>query len=108
MNEKVYKIKMVRQISQVEHGGEKNKILCSTRDYHGTTIKAYRSADMTKESRAMQYGSMTPGFVEVPRCLAYRNEGDDRPDLTFAPREPSKKSSSAKALTPSVRCCGNR
>ncbi|MDJ0630633.1 MAG: aminotransferase class III-fold pyridoxal phosphate-dependent enzyme [Rhodobacter sp.] len=73
-NEKVYK--MVRQISQSKYGGKKNKILFRDRDYHGTTITALSSGGQGE--RSDQYGPMTPGFVEVPHCLAYRSgNGDD-------------------------------
>lgn len=69
-NEKVFK--MVRQISHNVHGGKKNKILYRERDYHGTTI-ACLSAGGQPERNA-QYGPFTPGFVEVPHCLEYRNQ----------------------------------
>ena len=76
-NEKVYK--MVRQISHAKHGGKKNKILYRARDYHGTTITALSSGG--QDERGAQYGPMTPGFVEVPHCLAYRSEGGEKPDF---------------------------
>jgi taurine-pyruvate aminotransferase len=67
-NEKAFK--MVRQISHKVHGGKKWKILYRDRDYHGTTI-ACLSAGGQQERNAM-YGPFTPGFVQVPHCLAYR------------------------------------
>jgi taurine-pyruvate aminotransferase len=69
-NEKAFK--MVRQISHNKHGGKKSKILYRERDYHGTTI-ACLSAGGQPERNA-QYGPFTPGFVEVPHCLSYRNQ----------------------------------
>lgn len=74
-NEKVYK--MVRQISQQRYGGKKHKILYRDRDYHGTTITALASGGQSE--RKNHYGPMTPGFVEVPHCLAYRSEDGDDP-----------------------------
>jgi taurine-pyruvate aminotransferase len=71
-NEKVFK--MVRQISHRRHGGRKNKILFRERDYHGTTITALSACGQPQ--RAAQYGPYTPGFVEVPHCLEYRNQFD--------------------------------
>ncbi|QOL82305.1 aminotransferase family protein [Pseudooceanicola spongiae] len=67
-NEKAFK--MVRQIAHKRYGGKKHKILFRERDYHGTTI-ACLSAGGQPERNA-QYGPFTPGFVEVPHCLAYR------------------------------------
>ncbi len=69
-NEKVFK--MVRQIAHRHHGGRKYKILYRERDYHGTTITALSAGGQAE--RAMQYGPLTPGFVEVPHCLEYRNQ----------------------------------
>jgi taurine-pyruvate aminotransferase len=69
-NEKVFK--MVRQIAHRHHGGRKHKILYRERDYHGTTITALSAGGQPQ--RAMQYGPLTPGFVEVPHCLEYRNQ----------------------------------
>lgn len=69
-NEKAYK--MVRQISHKKYGGKKYKILYRDRDYHGTTITTLSSGGQPQ--RAMQYGPFTPGFVEVPHCLEYRNQ----------------------------------
>lgn len=69
-NEKAFK--MVRQIAHSKHGGKKYKILYRERDYHGTTI-ACLSAGGQPERNA-QYGPFTPGFVEVPHCLEYRNQ----------------------------------
>lgn len=72
-NEKVFK--MVRQISHRHHGCEKYKILYRERDYHGTTITALSAGGQPQ--RVMQYGPLTPGFVEVPHCLEYRNQYPD-------------------------------
>ncbi|MCC0028831.1 MAG: aminotransferase class III-fold pyridoxal phosphate-dependent enzyme [Brucellaceae bacterium] len=69
-NEKVFK--MVRQISHRHHGGRKSKILFRERDYHGTTITALSAGGQPQ--RGAQYGPYTPGFVEVPHCLEYRNQ----------------------------------
>ncbi|MEP9389856.1 aminotransferase class III-fold pyridoxal phosphate-dependent enzyme [Mesorhizobium sp. KR9-304] len=69
-NEKVFK--MVRQIAHQHHGGRKYKILYRERDYHGTTITALSAGGQPQ--RAAQYGPLTPGFVEVPHCLEYRNQ----------------------------------
>jgi taurine-pyruvate aminotransferase len=69
-NEKAFK--MVRQIAHRHHGGRKWKILYRERDYHGTTITALSAAGQPQ--RATQYGPFTPGFVEVPHCLEYRNQ----------------------------------
>jgi taurine-pyruvate aminotransferase len=74
-NEKVYK--MVRQISHKYYDGKKSKILYRERDYHGTTITNLAAGG--QEERNAQYGPYTPGFVEIPHCLEYRNqygEGD--------------------------------
>lgn len=72
-NEKVFK--MVRQISHRHHGGKKSKILYRDRDYHGTTIACLSAGG--QQQRNMQYGPFTPGFVEVPHCLEYRNQYPD-------------------------------
>jgi len=69
-NEKVFK--MVRQISHNKHGGKKSKILFRHRDYHGTTIACLSAGG--QQERNAQYGPYTPGFVEVPHCLEYRNQ----------------------------------
>lgn len=79
-NEKAFK--MVRQISHLYYGGQKSKILFRERDYHGTTI-ACLSAGGQPERNA-QYGPYTPGFVEVPHCLEYRNQYPDAPDYGVA------------------------
>ncbi|MEP3047124.1 MAG: aminotransferase class III-fold pyridoxal phosphate-dependent enzyme [Roseibium sp.] len=71
-NEKVFK--MVRQISHQRHGGLKSKILYRERDYHGTTITTLSACGQPQ--RAAHYGPYTPGFVEVPHCLEYRNQFD--------------------------------
>ncbi len=72
-NEKVFK--MVRQISHRHHGGKKSKILFRHRDYHGTTITTLSAGG--QHERNAQYGPYTPGFVEVPHCLEYRNQYPD-------------------------------
>ncbi|UUX52266.1 aminotransferase class III-fold pyridoxal phosphate-dependent enzyme [Nisaea acidiphila] len=69
-NEKAFK--MVRQISARHHGGKKSKILYRERDYHGTTITTLSAAGQPQ--RQAHYGPFTPGFVEVPHCLEYRNQ----------------------------------
>lgn len=79
-NEKAFK--MVRQISQQVYGGKKSKILYRERDYHGTTI-ACLSAGGQKERNAL-YGPYTPGFIEVPHCLEYRNQFQDAEDYGIA------------------------
>ncbi|WP_343117183.1 hypotaurine--pyruvate aminotransferase Tpa [Ostreiculturibacter nitratireducens] len=71
-NEKVFK--MVRQIAHRHHGGRKHKILYRERDYHGTTIATLSAGGQPQ--RVMQYGPLTPGFVEVPHCLEYRKQWD--------------------------------
>lgn len=69
-NEKAFK--MVRQIAHSKHGGKKYKILYRERDYHGTTIACLSAGGQPE--RNFQYGPFTPGFVEVPHCLSYRNQ----------------------------------
>jgi taurine-pyruvate aminotransferase len=69
-NEKVFK--MVRQLSAMHHGGRKSKILYRERDYHGTTIATLSASGQPQ--RNAQYGPLTPGFVQVPHCLEYRNQ----------------------------------
>ncbi|MBR9821364.1 MAG: aminotransferase class III-fold pyridoxal phosphate-dependent enzyme [Rhodobacteraceae bacterium] len=71
-NEKAFK--MVRQIAHKRYGGKKTKILFRERDYHGTTIGALSACGQPE--RHMQYGPLTPGFVEVPHCLEYRKQWD--------------------------------
>lgn len=71
-NEKVFK--MVRQISHAKHDGKKYKVLYRHRDYHGTTITTLSAGG--QEERNAQYGPFTPGFVEIPHCLEYRNQFD--------------------------------
>lgn len=68
-NEKAFKI--VRQISQLKHGGKKFKILYRNRDYHGTTITTLSASG--QDERRNQYGPFTPGFVEFPACSVYRS-----------------------------------
>ena len=79
-NEKVYK--MVRQIAHKKYGGKKHKILYRERDYHGTTITALSTSGQPQ--RAAQYGPLTPGFVEVPHCLEYRNQYPDAENYGIA------------------------
>ncbi|MEM7242972.1 MAG: aminotransferase class III-fold pyridoxal phosphate-dependent enzyme [Pseudomonadota bacterium] len=78
-NEKVFK--MVRQIAH-KNGGKKHKILYRHRDYHGTTIATLSAGG--QEQRNAQYGPFTPGFVEVPHCLEYRNQFPDAEDYGAA------------------------
>ncbi|NOX41772.1 MAG: aminotransferase class III-fold pyridoxal phosphate-dependent enzyme [Alphaproteobacteria bacterium] len=79
-NEKVYK--MVRQIAHKKYGGKKHKILFRERDYHGTTITTLSTSGQPE--RAAQYGPLTPGFVEVPHCLEYRNQYPDAENYGIA------------------------
>ncbi|MBD3678901.1 MAG: aminotransferase class III-fold pyridoxal phosphate-dependent enzyme [Rhodobacteraceae bacterium] len=79
-NEKVFK--MVRQISQRQHGGKKWKILYRERDYHGTTIATLAAAGQPE--RAAMYGPFPDGFVQVPHCLEYRNQFPDATDYGVA------------------------
>ncbi len=79
-NEKVFK--MVRQIAAKRHGGRKHKILYRERDYHGTSITTLSACGQPQ--RAEQYGPFTPGFVEVPHCLEYRNQFPDAEDYGLA------------------------
>lgn len=72
-NEKVFK--MVRQIGHRHHKGLKTKILFRERDYHGTTIATLSAGGQME--RVLQYGPLTPGFVEVPHCLEYRSQYPD-------------------------------
>ena len=79
-NEKVFK--MVRQISHRHHGGKKSKILFRDRDYHGTTITTLSAGGQAE--RGAQYGPYTPGFVQVPHCLEYRNQYPDAENYGIA------------------------
>jgi len=76
-NEKGFKL--VRQLASLKNDGKKHKILFRDRDYHGTTITALSATG--QEQRKDQYGPFTPGFVEVPHCLAYRAANGDDPDF---------------------------
>ena len=76
-NEKAYKL--VRQLAALKYDGQKNKIVFRERDYHGTTITALSSTGQAQ--RREQYGPFTPGFVEMPHCLAYRSPNGDDPDF---------------------------
>ncbi|MCP3687913.1 MAG: aminotransferase class III-fold pyridoxal phosphate-dependent enzyme [Gammaproteobacteria bacterium] len=75
-NEKGFKL--VRQLATLKNDGKKHKILYRDRDYHGTTITTLSAGG--QEQRKDQYGPFTPGFVEVPHCLAYRAANGDDPD----------------------------
>ena len=75
-NEKGFKL--VRQLAALKNGGKKHKILYRDRDYHGTTITTLSAGGQAQ--RKDQYGPFTPGFVEVPHCLAYRDPRGDDPD----------------------------
>ena len=75
-NEKGYKL--VRQLAALKNGGRKHKIIYRDRDYHGTTITALSSGGQSQ--RKDQYGPFTPGFVEIPDCLAYHAKDGDDPD----------------------------
>ena len=76
-NEKGYKL--VRQLAAMKNNGQKHKIIYRDRDYHGTTITALSSTGQIQ--RKDQYGPFTPGFVEMPHCLAYRSPNGDDPDF---------------------------
>ncbi|KQT87536.1 aminotransferase class III-fold pyridoxal phosphate-dependent enzyme [Aurantimonas sp. Leaf443] len=71
-NEKVFK--MVRQIAQRHHGGNKWKILYRERDYHGTTIGTLAAGGQPE--RAAMYGPYPDGFFMVPHCMEYRKQWD--------------------------------
>jgi len=75
-NEKGFKL--VRQLAAMKNDGKKHKILYRDRDYHGTTITALSAGGQVQ--RKDQYGPFTPGFVEVPHCLAYRDPRGGDPD----------------------------
>ncbi len=75
-NEKGFKL--VRQLAALKNGGKKHKILYRDRDYHGTTITTLSAGGQMQ--RKEQYGPFTPGFVEVPHCLAYRDPRGGDPD----------------------------
>ncbi len=79
-NEKVFKL--VRQIGHRHHGGKKTKILYRERDYHGSTITTISAGGQPQ--RNIQYGPYTPGFVEVPHCMEYRNQYPDAADYGIA------------------------
>ena len=76
-NEKAFKI--VRQISQLKHGGKKYKIVYRNRDYHGTTIGTLSACGQFE--RKVQYGPFAPGFYEFPDCDVYRSKFGDCADL---------------------------
>jgi taurine-pyruvate aminotransferase len=75
-NEKGFKL--VRQLAALKNDGKKHKILYRDRDYHGTTITTLSAGGQAQ--RKDQYGPFTPGFVEVPHCLAYRDPRGADPD----------------------------
>ena len=75
-NEKGFKL--VRQLAAMKNDGRKHKILYRDRDYHGTTITTLSAGGQMQ--RKDQYGPFTPGFVEVPHCLAYRDPRGGDPD----------------------------
>ena len=75
-NEKSYKL--VRQLAALKNDGRKHKIVYRDRDYHGTTITTLSSTGQSQ--RKEQYGPFTPGFVQIPDCLAYHAPNGDDPD----------------------------
>ena len=75
-NEKSYKL--VRQLAALKNDGRKHKIVYRDRDYHGTTITTLSSTGQSQ--RKDQYGPFTPGFVQIPDCLAYHAPNGDDPD----------------------------
>ena len=75
-NEKGYKL--VRQLAALKNNGQKHKIVYRDRDYHGTTITALSSTGQSQ--RKEHYGPFTPGFIEMPHCLAYHAANGDDPD----------------------------
>jgi len=75
-NEKGFKL--VRQLASLKNNGKKHKIVYRDRDYHGTTITTLSATGQSQ--RKDQYGPYTPGFVEMPHCLAYRAANGDDPD----------------------------
>lgn len=75
-NEKCFKL--VRQLAALKNDGKKHKIIYRDRDYHGTTITTLSAGGQAQ--RKDQYGPFTPGFVEIPHCLAYRDPRGDDPD----------------------------
>ena len=76
-NEKCFKL--VRQLASQKNDGKKHKIVYRDRDYHGTTITALSAGGQSQ--RRDQYGPYTPGFIEMPHCLAYRSANGDDPDF---------------------------
>ncbi|HEY5739403.1 MAG TPA: aminotransferase class III-fold pyridoxal phosphate-dependent enzyme [Gammaproteobacteria bacterium] len=75
-NEKGFKL--VRQLAALKNDGKKHKIIYRDRDYHGTTITTLSAGGQAQ--RKDQYGPFTPGFVEMPHCLAYRDPRGEDPD----------------------------
>ena len=76
-NEKGFKL--VRQLAAMKNDGKKHKIVYRDRDYHGTTITTLSAGGQSQ--RKDQYGPFTPGFIEMPHCLAYRSPNGDDPDF---------------------------
>jgi taurine-pyruvate aminotransferase len=76
-NEKGFKL--VRQLAAMNNDGKKHKVVYRDRDYHGTTITALSATGQSQ--RKDQYGPYTPGFIEMPHCLAYRSPNGDHPDF---------------------------
>jgi taurine-pyruvate aminotransferase len=76
-NEKGFKL--VRQLAALKNDGKKHKIIYRDRDYHGTTITTLSASGQIQ--RKDQYGPFTPGFVEMPHCMAYRSPNGDDPDF---------------------------
>ena len=76
-NEKCFKL--VRQLASLKNDGKKHKIVYRDRDYHGTTITTLSAGGQAQ--RRDQYGPYTPGFIEMPHCLAYRSPNGDDPDF---------------------------
>ena len=76
-NEKCFKL--VRQLASMKNDGKKHKVIYRDRDYHGTTITALSASGQSQ--RRDQYGPYTPGFIEMPHCLAYRSPNGDDPDF---------------------------
>ncbi|RLA13058.1 MAG: aspartate aminotransferase family protein [Gammaproteobacteria bacterium] len=76
-NEKGFKL--VRQLAAMKNDGKKHKIVYRDRDYHGTTITTLSAGGQSQ--RKDQYGPFTPGFIEMPHCLAYRSANGDDPDF---------------------------
>jgi taurine-pyruvate aminotransferase len=96
-NEKVYK--MVRQIAHRHHGGKKWKILYRDRDYHGTTIAALPPPART--SAPCNTGPSRTASSASRTAWNTASSGTSKTTAS-APLTPSRKSSCAKAPTPSA------